>query len=258
MTSRASGLSRRQFALMSASGLAPLVFGGACQALGRAIAVSDGRLAFRPATPAPSGPALASGRLGLESGRDAVVHVPASPAPGPLPLFVFLHGAGGSGENVIKRLGPDLETARLVVVAPDSRGATWDAIRSGFGPDVAFLDRVLARVCERIAIDPARIVIGGFSDGASYALSLGVINGDLFQRIVAFSPGFIVPGPDHGKPRIFVSHGTADPILPIADTSRRLVPALTKLGYDVTFREFAGGHEIPPDIAKDALASMAG
>ncbi len=31
----------------------------------------------------------------------------------------------------------------------------------------------------------------GFSDGASYALSLGVPNGDLFTHIVAFSPGFM-------------------------------------------------------------------
>ena len=33
----------------------------------------------------------------------------------------------------------------------------------------------------------------GFSDGASYALSLGAANGDLFTHIAAFSPGFMRP-----------------------------------------------------------------
>ncbi|MGZ4788523.1 MAG: hypothetical protein ACXVZX_08375 [Terriglobales bacterium] len=42
-------------------------------------------------------------------------------------------------------------------------------------------------------MDPARIAIGGFSDGASYALTIGITNGRLFTHIVAFSPGFMQP-----------------------------------------------------------------
>ena len=56
-------------------------------------------------------------------------------------------------------------------------------------------------------VDPARLVIGGFSDGASYALSLGLINGQLFRKVAAFSPGFVVTGEPEGKPRVFISHG---------------------------------------------------
>jgi len=33
----------------------------------------------------------------------------------------------------------------------------------------------------------------GFSDGASYALSVGITNGDLFTHVIAFSPGFVAP-----------------------------------------------------------------
>ena len=39
-------------------------------------------------------------------------------------------------------------------------------------------------------------------------LSLGLINGDFFKSIVAFSPGFVISGDLHGQPRIFISHGT--------------------------------------------------
>src|SRR6185369_13222332 len=135
------------------------------------------------------------------------------------------------------------------VLAPDSRGTTWDAIRSGFGEDVEFLNRALAFVFARLAVDPARVALGGFSDGASYAISLGLANGDLFRGVAAFSPGFVISAEPHGRPRFFVSHGTSDQILPIDQCSRVIVPRLRSMGYDVTFREFDGRHEMPPDIA---------
>ena len=90
--------------------------------------------------------------------------------------------------------------------------------------------------------------IGGFSDGASYALSLGIANGDVFDSVVAFSPGFEASELRNGQPRFFVSHGTADPVLPIDRCSRRIVPALEEAGYAVTYHEFDGGHTVPDSI----------
>jgi predicted esterase len=150
-------------------------------------------------------------------------------------------------------LGSAAEEAGIAVLAPDSRAFTWDAIRSRFGPDVIFLDRALKRVFDIVSVDPTHIAIGGFSDGATYALSLGLINGDLFSRVVAFSPGFVVPGKQHGSPRVFISHGKADPVLPIDRCSRRIVPDLQRRGYEVAFREFSGKHEIPADIARAGM-----
>lgn len=141
------------------------------------------------------------------------------------------------------------------MLAPNSRDTTWDAIHLGnFGIDVDHLNRALERVFETTAIDPARIAVGGFSDGATYALSLGLINGDFFKTIVAFSPGFLIAGEPHGKPRIFISHGDHDHILPIDRCGRRLATDLKAVGYEVTFREFDGDHEIPADVARDGLA----
>ena len=115
---------------------------------------------------------------------------------------------------------------------------------------------MLARVFETTAIDPARVSVGGFSDGATYALSLGLINGDFFKSIVAFSPGFVISGEAHGKPRIFISHGTHDHILPIDRCGRRIAGELKRKGYDVTFREFDGDHEIPADVAREGLSHV--
>ncbi|HEV8167908.1 MAG TPA: hypothetical protein VGP59_01145, partial [Pyrinomonadaceae bacterium] len=104
-----------------------------------------------------------------------------------------------------------------------------------------------------VAIDPARVALGGFSDGASYAISLGLINGDLFNSVIAFSPGFVISGEEHGKPRFFISHGTRDHILPIDRCGRRIAGELKARGFEVNFREFDGDHEIPADVAREGL-----
>jgi phospholipase/carboxylesterase len=172
-------------------------------------------------------------------------------------LVVLLHGAGGMPAGMIPFLQIEAEARGVLLLVPKSGGSTWDVIHGGFGPDVAAIDRELAQVLDRFSVDPARIVIGGFSDGASYALSLGLTNGRLFSRILAFSPGFLVAPTRTGKPAIFVSHGLADPVLPIDRCSRRIVPRLRNEGYDVDFREFPGRHEVPPDMVSAALEPVA-
>jgi len=248
-------ITRRRFGTIAGGTFAAMMLGDACRLDSAPVADGDGRLTARPRAAAAEAPArrIESGRLGLDDGRDAVLQWPERTTAAPLPLLVLLHGATGSGEGMLRRIGSAPADAGVAVLAPDSRGGTWDAIRGGFGADVGYLNRALQRVFDAISIDPARIALGGFSDGATYALSLGIINGDLFPRVIAFSPGFVVPGDPHGKPEFFISHGTADPILPIADCSRRIVPALRVRGYQVTFREFNGGHQVPPEMAAEAM-----
>ena len=254
----AAGMTRRQFGVMAGGLFAGYVFQGLCRVIDAAPS-AQGRLTARPgATPRESGTAGAGTHaLGLASPRDAILQLPRNASPGPVPLLVLLHGAGGGAGGVLRRVGEAAGEAGLGVLAPDSRGSTWDGIRDGFGADVMFLDRALARVFGMIAIDPARLAVGGFSDGATYALSLGLINGDLFRRVLAFSPGFIIDGSRHGRPRVFISHGKSDPILPIDHSSRAIVPGLRKDGYDVTYREFDGRHEVPAAIAQEGMRWVA-
>lgn len=213
-------------------------------------------LAARPdGIPPERLPASGQRALALEQARDSLLYVPGSLQPGqPAPLVLLLHGAGGEAAGGLSLLLPLADTYQLVLAAASSRNSTWDAIRGGYGPDIEVINRALERIFELVSVDPLRISVGGFSDGASYALGLGLANGDLFSKIIAFSPGFVPPAPRVGSPDIFVSHGDADDVLPIERTSRRLVPALQKYGYDVTYREFKGPHTVPRDIAQEAVA----
>lgn len=214
-------------------------------------AANDGRLRARPRRGVATA-GVGTRALGLADGRDAILQLPRDTTAA-LPLLVLLHGAGGRGAGILKWLGPVAAEAGLAVLAPDSRGSTWDAIRGRFGPDIEFLERALARVFDTTAVDPKRVAVGGFSDGATYAVSLGLANGDLFPRVLAFSPGFIVEGEPRGRARFFVSHGTRDRILPIDRCSRVIVDILKTNGHQVIYREFDGGHEVPADLAREGL-----
>ncbi|MEA2665248.1 MAG: phospholipase/carboxylesterase [Candidatus Eremiobacteraeota bacterium] len=214
------------------------------------------RLRARPAPPSAAPLPPGDHRLGIGRERDVVLVVPESyDAARPAPLVVGLHGAGGNAARRIERLRPHAERIGALLLAPDSVGATWDVIRGGLGPDVRRIGAGLAFAFARFAVDPARIAIEGFSDGASYALTLGLPNGDLFRRIFAFSPGFMAPPELVGAPSVFVSHGTHDPVLPVA-CSRRIVPQLRRLGLSVDYREFDGEHVAPDELVRAAFDSL--
>ena len=193
--------------------------------------------------------------LGLRSQRDALLYVPKSAdAKQPAPLVVYLHGATGSEQQGIRRLSALADELGFLLLSPASKGSTWDAIRDGYGPDVKDIDQALTRTFQKRRVDARRIAVAGFSDGASYGLGLGLMNGDLFSSVAAFSPGFIPAGAKrNGKPRVFISHGTNDQILPIDQCSRRLAPELKRAGYPVTYEEFEGPHTVPPEIARKAM-----
>ena len=174
------------------------------------------------------------------------------------PLVVILHGAGGEAQHAIDLLRPAADRDGLLVVAPQSLGSTWDAIRGASGADARQIDLDLAEVFSRYSVDPQKVVVAGFSDGASYALSLGLSNGELFRSIIAFSPGFIPEAESRGKPRVYVSHGTSDPVLPIDLCSRALVPRLRSRGYLVEYREFDGAHTVPQEIVREAVRWLLG
>jgi predicted esterase len=149
-------------------------------------------------------------------------------------------------------ISPLADTTGLVLVAPDSRGSTWDAIRGAFSDDVTFINRALTAAFARVRIDASRVRLMGFSDGGTYGLSIGLINGDLFSRVVAFSPGYVIPAESTGKPKMFITHGTRDQILPIDATSRQIVPQLRNAGYDVEYHEFDGGHGVTEALLAQA------
>ncbi len=122
-------------------------------------------------------------------------------------------------------------------------------------------------------LDRHHIGMMGFSDGASFALSMGLLNGDLFSHCMALSPGRLTHVADHYRTGalcgVYVSHGIQDDVLDVRETRAIveylrehgcvvrcvLCPSLTACSnIDVVFAEFEGEHVVPSNILEEALS----
>jgi predicted esterase len=144
--------------------------------------------------------------LTLGDGRIASMRVTPGSGRGRKALLLALHGAGGSSTDGLWAFRGAMARRNVVIVAPESESRIWNPF---YGSDLDSINRALTRVFARCRVDPRRIAVGGFSDGAGNALTLGVLNGDLFRAVIALSPGGMQSRPAVGKPRIFIAHGTS-------------------------------------------------
>ena len=153
----------------------------------------------RPASDRTHSPSGDPGLPTLRAGSGGLLCVAARPDRS-LPLLVVLPGAGSKPAAGLAPPSAARRRGRRHPLSPGSCDRTWDAIGGNHGPDVSSIHVLHKEVFDRYSIDPDRLVNSGFSDGASYALSLGLANGDLFTDLIAFSPGSSRPRKDADAP----------------------------------------------------------
>jgi predicted esterase len=245
-------VTRREF--LAAAGVLAL---SACGSSQEPVPPGNPRLVARPQSGVAKSLAAGTHRE-TASGTDFVAYVPQSAlAKDAIPVMLFLHGALKTVEAFVEGHVPIANEHGVVVLAPYAIQNTWDAIYSSFGNDVRGIDNVLSWLFDRLPISPGAVGLSGFSDGATYTLGLGRANGDLFARIVGYSPGFLLPVTPVGKPPIAISHGIQDQVLPYATTRDQIVPALRNAGYTVDFRTFEGTHAVQLSLVNDSLQALA-
>ena len=85
-----------------------------------------------------------------------------------VPTLLFMHGANRTVEPFMDAYRPIAAKYGVMVVMPYALRNTWDAIyTSGFGPDVESLDAMLKWLFGAVSVDPARLALSGFSEGAT-------------------------------------------------------------------------------------------
>jgi phospholipase/carboxylesterase len=228
-----------------------------------AIGAGPGLTAQAPTTPLANADKR-NGVLTLAGG--AYAYLPKGLTGAPAPVLVALHGAGGQAQDVLTSFRDAADSNGIVLLIPQSAKGTWDMIddlssRLGvemnvqprYGKDLKAIDAALADLFTKVAVDPARLGIMGFSDGATYALSVGTANPQLFRRIIAFSPGPAFVGKSAPDQYVFISHGENDKVLPFA-TARGHASKLRVRKVPVEFEKFDGGHEVPKAIKEKAMA----
>ena len=203
---------------------------------------------------APAG----TGRIQHDEQLAWVVTPPAIEPGRAYPLVVVLHGAGRQDEMIVK--GLQAERTEAIFVVPRSLGMTWDLIEGTDAPDLRFLDGVLHSLYRRYRIDPAKRALAGYSDGASYALAIGLSNPRTFAAVMAWAAGFLAidtPNlkPDDPKPRVFLEYGTHDQLFPFERVAVPMREVLERMGYPLEFRVDEGGIHWPRrEFLHDALA----
>ena len=186
----------------------------------------------------------------VKNGQRCWVHVPPDAASaGPLPCLLVMHGAGkGRFWNLEEQAASFAEQARehkVIVVYPETRGGTWDYIstRRAARADFDFVQMCLRTVRKAYRVD--RTAVMGISDGGSMALSLAVHNPGIFEAAISVSAGFAEPPRTSAgaSPKLFMVHGSHDPMFPLERVGEPLREKLVKLGYRVEHRVAQGqGH----------------
>lgn len=199
---------------------------------------------------------------GLESATGGLVTIsngvtqgylllPESLAPGRVyPLLTVFHGAGRQDELLVRAYRDEPAARDAVFFIPRSTSPTWDLLVGLDRPDLDFLEQAYTEIYRRVRVDHRRQALIGYSDGASYALAVGLSNPRLFAAVMGWAAGFVVfdraaVGPADPRPRILLEHGTHDQVFPFEEIALRNCALLRRLGYEVELRVDEGGIHWP-------------
>jgi predicted esterase len=228
------------------------------------------KLRITPKTPEPVDE-LPTGMVWIERGpQRAALFTPDEIEPGrKYPLLAVLHGAGRREELLMKAYRDEAERRQALFLVPRSHGMTWDLIEHAVArntpeaglapagrPDLDFLEHAYDLIFRRYPVDAERLGLVGYSDGASYALSVGLSNPHLFRAVMGWAAGFVAieneaAAPGVPRPAVLVEYGTHDELFPFEQVAVPMREQLEAFGCNVTFRVDEGGRHWPSGAFQD-------
>lgn len=163
------------------------------------------------------------------------------------PLSVNLMQGGGRAWWMInvEKLNQDFESGRPRNLSRE--------VPAGLALARERIGTLLEDAQKTVGLDPARTVLGGFSQGATLACDVALRTDLPLAGLALLSGTFLARDewlplmPNCKGLRVFQSHGTDDAVLPYF-YAEQLRDFLTEAGVTVEWVGFPGGHEISEEI----------
>ncbi|MBI3676750.1 MAG: phospholipase [Proteobacteria bacterium] len=177
------------------------------------------------------------------------------------PLVMALHGGSGTGGQFLWSWLRDARSRGAILAAPTSIGGTWAL--TGEDVDSPNLLRILDFVRATWAVDPARLLLTGMSDGGTFSYVSGLEAASPFTHLAPVSAAFhplLIEMSDAERVRglpIHIVHGALDWMFPAA-LAREAERVLTAAGANVTYREIDDlSHTYPREMNAAMLTWLA-
>jgi len=186
------------------------------------------------------------------------------------PLLISLHGGGGSYES-FKNIWEQFDNPQFIMATPQAPykwlmgyniGYDWSAwptknitvMQKALKLTSAYIANLIRSLTAKYNIN--KVYLMGFSQGSIITQIAGIDNHDLLDGIIILSgpeinhpekPEIVWPSEKNVRSannlRVFIAHGKSDEIIAIsiANKSRK---QYEKMGYNISFYDFEGGHEI--------------
>jgi len=139
----------------------------------------------------------------------------------PVPAILYFHGYRESASDILARDDIRAEAARerTILVVPQGEGRTWShpGSPSRLRDEFAFSEAVMRDALGRFPIDPRRVLVAGFSQGAAMVWNLRCHQAERFAAFLAVAGTFWLPQPEQCA-------GPLRPLLQIHGLSDRTVP----------------------------------
>ncbi|MCA1998665.1 MAG: polyhydroxybutyrate depolymerase [Hyphomicrobiales bacterium] len=188
----------------------------------RALAALLAILATAPLRAAEATPCGPEGRCTIDGGEYRILLPPGWDGAAPLPVLLHFHGYRENAAEIVAREDLRAFTARrgVLLVVPEGLGGTWSHPGSPAQArdELAFVDRIRADLARRLPVDPRRVLVSGFSQGAAMVWNLACHRGHDDAAFLAIAGTFWLPQPGRcpaGAQRLVQIHGVADRVVPL-------------------------------------------
>ncbi len=200
-------------------------------------------------------------------------------------LIMMLHGLSGD-ENVMWIFDHALPQSATVIApralyASEYGGYSWaraviqdELDQVDFQEAIDYLSLLLRDVVAVYQVDPQRVIVMGFSQGAALSYAFSQAHPELLRGVIALA-GFLprynrpsstplrsahaVSQPSAGQsafPRYLIIHGTLDQAVPIA-RAREARAVLERRGASVEYHEHRVGHKVSAQGMKEIARWLA-